>query len=49
MPTISTPNGGVMEEAEVLALFEQVGFTPPPGVTTEDAFNMLMQLAQQQM
>jgi len=49
MPTISTPNGGVMEEAEALALFDQVGFTPPPGVPTEDAFNMLMQLAQQQM
>ena len=48
MPTISMP-GIVMEEAEAMALFDIAGFTPPPCVPTEDVFNMLMQLAQQQM
>lgn len=48
MPMIRTPKG-MMEETEALALFEKVGFSPPAGLSTEDAFAMLMDLAKQQM
>ena len=44
---IRTPNG-FMSEEEVLALFEQVGFTPPPGTSMQDAFGMLLHIARQQ-
>ena len=44
---IRTPTG-LMPEAQVLAIFEQVGFTPPPGTSTQDAFLMLLEIAQQQ-
>ena len=44
---IRTPTG-VLAEADALALFERVGFTPPPGTSTQDAFLMLLELAQQQ-
>ena len=37
-----------MSESDVLALFDQVGFTPPPNVSLQDAFRMLLELAQQQ-
>ena len=45
---IRTPTG-MMSEAEALALFEQVGFSPPPGMSTQDAFVLLLQEAQRQM
>ena len=38
---IRTPNGSMPEEA-VFALFQQVGFKPPPGMPTQDAFNLLL-------
>ena len=44
---IRTPTG-LMPEAQVLAIFEQVGFTPPPGTSTQDAFLMLLELARQE-
>lgn len=44
---IRTPTG-FMAESDVLSLFEQVGFTPPPGMSTQDAFLMLLEMAQEQ-
>ena len=44
---IRTPTG-LMLEAQALAIFEQVGFTPPPGSSTQDAFLMLLELARQE-
>ena len=38
---IRTPNGAMPEQA-VFELFEQVGFKPPPGMSTQDAFNLLL-------
>ena len=44
---IRTPTG-LMAEADALALFEQVGFSPPPGTSTQDAFLMLLDIAREQ-
>jgi hypothetical protein len=44
---IRTPNG-MMAEEDVLSLFDQVGFTPPAGASTEQAFQILMKEAQRQ-
>lgn len=44
---IRTPTG-MMSEEDVLALFEQVGFSPPPGMPTQEAFILLMREAQRQ-
>ena len=44
---IRTPNG-MMAEEDVLSLFDQVGFTPPAGASTEQAFQILMREAQRQ-
>ena len=44
---IRTPTG-MMSEEEAKALFDQVGFEPPEGMSTQDAFLLLMQIAQEQ-
>lgn len=44
---IRTPTG-VMSEEEAKALFAQVGFEPPEEMSTQDAFLLLMQIAQEQ-
>lgn len=38
----------MLSEEDALALFEQVGFTPPLGTSTQDAFVLLLQIARQQ-
>ena len=44
---IRTPTG-MMSEDDAKALFQEVGFTPPPGMTTQEAFVFLLQEAQKQ-
>ena len=41
-------NSNMMSDTDAQRLFEQVGFTPPPGMSTQDALVLLMQLAQRQ-
>jgi hypothetical protein len=45
---IRTPQG-MISEKEATDLFEMAGFTPPPNVSVQDAFGMLMQIVQEQM
>ena len=42
---INTPTG-MLSEADCLKLFAQVGFTPPPGMSVQNAFTMLRQQAE---
>jgi hypothetical protein len=44
---IRTPNG-IMAEEDALALFKEVGFTPPPVMSTQDAFVFLVNEARKQ-
>jgi hypothetical protein len=37
-----------MREADALALFDQCGFAPPAGLTTQEAFELLVDLARKQ-
>jgi len=45
---IRTPKG-MMSEQEALDLFAMAGFTPPPGASIQEAFELLMELLQEQM
>lgn len=45
---VQTPRGP-LAASEVKALFEQVGFEPPPGVPLQEAFDLMMAALQQQM
>ena len=44
---IRTPTGH-MREADALALFDQCGFVPPADLTTQEAFELLVDLARKQ-
>jgi len=45
---IRTPQG-IISEKEALNHFDMAGFTPPPGVSTQDAYGMLLELLQEQI
>jgi len=45
---IRTPQG-IISEREALNVFDMAGFTPPPGVSTQDAYGMMLELLQEQI
>jgi taurine dioxygenase len=46
--SVQTPSGS-LPQAKVLELFEQTGFDPPAGMPLQQAFNLFMELMEQQM
>lgn len=45
---IRAPNGGTMSDEDARELFREVGFTPPPTMSTQEAFDFLVNEARRQ-